>query len=127
MKTAFYFGILAASLFAVSLTACKKDKSTAPLIVISEPDNGASIALSDSLHIEGTLSDDESLHEASVIIKSMAGDTVFSAYPYVHDLKTYNFHYHFHPMNAGMYHLHVNVEDHDENLTTAERSFTVTP
>ncbi|MCW5908443.1 MAG: hypothetical protein KIS94_11330 [Chitinophagales bacterium] len=79
--------------------------------------------MSDTVNVSITATDDESLHEMSVIIKSHAGDTVFTAYPYVHDLKTYMFNDYYHTNNAGMYHLHVSAVDHDNKRSNKEVLF----
>lgn len=122
-------GILAIALLAVvySLPSCKKTENKAPVIVLDEPADGESIVLTDSLHIEGTASDDDELHEMSVLVTSHMGDTVFASYPTVHALKTYTFHYHFHPADTGMFHLQIAAADHEDAVTTKEVMFTVTP
>lgn len=122
-------GILAITLFilAYTLPSCKKNENQAPVVVIDEPADGETIALTDSVHIEGTASDDDALHEMSILITSHMGDTVFAQYPTVHALKTYTFHYHFHPADTGMFHLHVAAADHEDAVTTKEVMFTVTP
>ena len=68
----------------------------------------------DTIHIQGTVTDDKSLHEMSVVLVKGTSDTVYAEYPYVHDLKTYPFQYYFHPTASGTYTLHVNATDHDE-------------
>lgn len=122
-------GVLAIALIALvyTLPSCKKTENKAPVIVLDEPADGETIAITDSLHIEGTASDDDELHEMSILITSHMGDTVFAQYPTVHAMKTYTFHYHFHPADTGMFHLHVAAEDHEDGLTTKEVMFNVTP
>ncbi len=107
------FVVLTALVFAVS-SCSKKTENQAPVITLSEPGDGESISITDSLHIMGTLTDDESLHEASILVIGSGGDTAFQEYPVVHDLATYTFHYHFHPTHTGNYTLQVTAEDHDE-------------
>ncbi len=110
--------------FAVS-SCSKKSENGAPVITLDEPADGESIAVTDSLHIEGNFTDDEGLHEASILVVKSTGDTAFQQYPYVHDLKTYSFHYHFRPSATGSYTLKVVVEDHDEMRSEKNVSFTV--
>lgn len=110
--------------FAVS-SCSKKSENASPVITLVEPADGESIAVTDSLHIEGNFSDDEGLHEASILVVKSTGDTAFQQYPYVHDLKTYSFHYHFKPSSAGSYTLKVVAEDHDEMRSEKNVSFTV--
>lgn len=81
--------------------------------------------LPDSTHIEGRASDDEELHEMSVIVKDHMGVTVFADYPTVHALPSYSFHYHFATSDTGMYHLHITAADHDGGLTSKEVMFHV--
>ena len=109
---------------AFAISSCAK-KNAAPVVNIEEPTDNEMVALTDSAHIEGTLTDDEELHEASVLVIKSTGDTALQDYPYVHDLKTYSFHYHFHPVTTGTYTLKVTAIDHAENSTTATRTFTV--
>ena len=110
--------------FAVS-SCSKKSENAAPVITLDEPADGESIAVTDSLHVEGKFTDDESLHEASILVVKSTGETAFQQYPYVHDLKTYSFHYHFKPSSDGSYTLKVVVEDHDEKRSEKNVSFTV--
>ena len=107
---------------AFTISSCAK-KNAAPVIDIQEPLNNEMVTLPDSVHVEGTITDDESLHEASIVIIKSTGDTAFQDYPYVHDLKKYDFHYHFHPSTAGTYTLHVTAADHKELKT--EKTLTI--
>jgi hypothetical protein len=116
-----------ALLLAVFVSSCSKKGNEAPVVTITEPDNNATVALSDSLHIEGKMTDDESLHEAIIVVTNSTGGVVFQAVPTVHDLKTYTFHYHFQPIVVGSYKLSVTAEDHDGKSSTAERDFTAIP
>lgn len=109
----------------IQFSSCKKEENKAPVIVVDEPTEGAMTMLPDSTHIEGTVTDDDALHELGVVIKNHMGDTVFAEYPSVHALKTYNFHYHFATSDTGMYHLHVTAEDHEGGEATKEVMFHV--
>lgn len=116
--------VLAVLLFTIS-SCTKKSENNAPVVVIDEPTDGAITTLPDSTHVEGTATDDEELHELSVIIKNHMGDTVLAQYPMVHALPTYSFHYHFATSDTGMYHLQVTASDHDGGLTSKEVMFFV--
>lgn len=108
------------------ISSCKK-KNEAPVIVFNEPGEGEEYHLStaDSIHCEFTVTDDNSLHELFVVCTGPAGDTIFSAEPMVHDLKTYEFHGHPHPSVVGAHHIIVTVEDHDGAVTTGTRNVSV--
>lgn len=110
----------------VAITSCKK-KSDAPVVSITSPANNSSIVLGDSIHIEGKLTDDKSLHEAAIYVMSPGEDTLLKDYPYVHEKKTHSYHYHYKPDSLGVYLIQVIAEDHDANTTIAARTFSVTP
>jgi hypothetical protein len=126
-----FVAVLVILIFAAS---CKKEQEVikvtrvniAPVLTLEEPDDTSNWRLADSVHIEGNISDDDGLHVFSVIVSYM-GDTVFTQFPPVHDLKTYDFHYHFMPSAAGLYYLSVAVEDHDSTWTQVSRKFSVAP
>lgn len=105
----------------------KKHGQSAPVIIVNSPQPNDSIAVSDTVPVLITATDDESLHEMSVIVKTHAGDTVFAEYPYVHALKTFAFTGYFHTNSAGMYHLHVSAIDHDDERTNKEVLFYIVP
>ncbi|MCS6933575.1 MAG: DUF4625 domain-containing protein [Chitinophagales bacterium] len=126
MKNIIIIFTVAAALMTGALLSCQK-KSEAPSVTITSPANNATIYLGDSLHIEGKLSDDESLHEAAIRVMAPSGDTVMAEYPSVHDLKTYTFHYHYKPLVTGVFLLQVVAEDHDGNRTVQGRNFSVAP
>ncbi len=120
------FGLAIVSALAITISSCNSKKENgAPVITIEEPEDGLTIPLTDSAHIEGVVTDDESLHELSIVVVKSTGDTVLEAYPNVHDLKTYSFHYHFHPSTVGNYTLHVTAEDHDSKSATSTRGIIV--
>ncbi len=115
--------VITAITFAVS--SCGQKENQSPVVTIEEPLDNDTISVTDSLHIEGSLTDDESLHEASILVIQSTGDTALQEYPYVHDLKTYDYHYHFHPSVVGTYTVKVTAEDHEEKSATTTRTFTV--
>ena len=108
------------------ISSCKK-KNEAPVIVFNEPAEGEEyhLSIADSIHCEFTVTDDNSLHELSVVCTGPSGDTIFSAAPMVHDLKTYEFHGHPHPTVVGAHHIIVTAEDHDGAVTTGTRNVSV--
>lgn len=123
-----FFSLFIITGLTLIISSCsKKTEKSAPVIKLDEPADGETVAITDSLHIEGNFSDDEGLHEASILVIKSTGDTAFQQYPYVHDLKSYSFHYHFRPSSAGTYNLNIIVEDHDELRSEKNVSFTVTP
>ncbi|MFN8287930.1 MAG: DUF4625 domain-containing protein [Chitinophagales bacterium] len=126
MKKGLFFTLLMVSAgFLFTIQACKDKENQAPVITLAEPADGEMVMLGDSVHIEFTATDDEELHEASVIIKSHMGDTVYAEYPMVHGLKTYDYHEHYHPVDTGMFHINIAVSDHDDKTTTKEVMFHV--
>lgn len=115
--------VIAALAFTIS--SCDPKQNTAPVIDIEEPLASDTILLGDSVHVEGTVTDDESLHELMVTVTNATGGTVFQSVPTVHDLKTYSFHYHVTPLSTGTHTLTVIAEDHEEKSATATRTFVV--
>ncbi len=126
-KTVLLFLVTVSAVFILTTQSCKEKENQAPVVTVDEPTNGETISLGDSIHIEFTATDDEELHEASVIVKSHMGDTVFADYPVVHALKTYSYHEHFVPADTGMFHIHINVADHDDKTTSKEVEVNVMP
>lgn len=120
IKTTVAIAATVISLVFIMASCSKKSENQAPVISIIEPTTGDSTALSDSVHIEITMTDDESLHEAAILVLGSAGDTAFQQYPTVHALKTYTFHQHFHATAAGSYQLKVVATDHD--MKSAEKT-----
>lgn len=118
------FTFIAILVFTISSCGSKKENA-APVIIIEEPEANDTIIVSDSLHVEGKATDDEGLHELSVLVISSTNDTAFRQDPNVHDLKTYTFHYHFKPSTVGIYTLQVTAADHEEKFSTATSNFVV--
>lgn len=124
-KVSLFFLLAIAAGFIFVVQSCKKENQ-APVLTLDEPADGESIAITDSLHIEGEATDDKELHEMSILILSHMGDTVYSEYPAVHGLGSYTFHRHYHPTDTGMFHLHIMVSDHDDATAEKQLMFTVT-
>lgn len=115
--------VFASLVFAVS--SCNKKENLPPVISLDEPTAGDTVTIPDEIHMEGDFSDDEALHEASIVLLTWAGDTAYQVYPIVHDLKTSHFHYHFDPTLTGNYTLKVTAIDHDDAQTEKIVNFTV--
>jgi hypothetical protein len=125
-QTLLLTGILSFALIVFISSCNKKDEGTgAPVISLQSPADNSMMTTGDTLTITGTITDDEALHEVSVLIIKSTGDTAFQEYPYVHALKTYNLSYRYKPTTAGDYTVKVTAEDHDEKNTTVSRALTV--
>lgn len=115
----------------VSFNACKDDDddhaadTTAPVLTIEDPTEGASI--SGEVHIHGDVTD-ESLHEMEIkVTQDSDGAELFKANPTVHDLTEYQFDEHFTPgvLAETPVTLTITVEDHSDNVTTKTVKFKV--
>lgn len=74
------------------ITACQHQpdpEPAAPEIDITNPPSDVIFNNGDTIHMEGTLSDEDALHEASILISDTA-DTFFIYQPYVHDLQSFD-------------------------------------
>lgn len=118
--------VIAAMSFAIA--SCSKEKTNeAPTITLQEPEENATVALNDEIHVEGTASDDNELHEMAIWVTYM-GDTLPNPeYPTVHAMKTYDFHSHYDATAAGTYTVNVVAADHEGLITSVTRTVTVTP
>lgn len=121
-----FLSALILTAFAFAVSSCGH-KNEAPVINLEEPDATSNLVLGDSIHIEGTVTDDESLHEMSITITNPSGGTVFQSFPTVHNLKTYDFHYHFTPLAAEVLTLTIIAEDHEGESATKTATITVSP
>lgn len=107
------------------IASCSKEKTNeAPTITLDEPADNSTITLGNEIHVEGTATDDNELHEMAIWITYM-GDTVANSYPTVHAQKSYDFHTHYEPVAAGTYTVNVVAADHDGLTTTETRTVTV--
>ncbi len=120
-----YLVLAVVTTIAFTVFSCGKKENQAPVITITKPADNDTITIPDSLHMEGTITDDKSLHEMSVLVIGATGDTSFQEKPYVHNLKTYKIRYDFFPSVAGTYTLQVTAQDHDSKSSTATRNITV--
>lgn len=122
-----FFSVQLLTFFAFTISSCSDKKNEAPVITLDEPANGETIVLGDSIHIEGMVTDDESLHELMIKVSNSAGATVFQSVPAVHNLKSYTFHHHVTPFSADVHTLTITAADHEEVSSTKTVTFTVTP
>ena len=106
------------------VSSCKKENQ-APVVVVNSPTGAIMFSVGDTIGIQGRVSDDAGLHEAGIVLVKSTGDTIFTDYPYVHDLKTYSFQYYFLPTVSGSYTLHVTAEDHMQAVTEKTVPFMV--
>lgn len=106
-----------------SVSSCKKNENKAPVISLVEPEDNSTVTVGNEIHVEGTMTDDESLHEAAILVIK-GTDTVLATYPTVHELTSYPFHVHADATTAGTYTVKVFAEDHDGAQTTVTRTVT---
>lgn len=106
-----------------SVSSCKKNENKAPVISLVEPEDNSTVTVGNEIHVEGTMTDDESLHEAAILVIK-GTDTVLATYPTVHELTSYPFHVHADAATAGTYTVKVFAEDHDGAQTTVTRTVT---
>ncbi len=108
----------------VTTSSCsKKAENKAPVISLVEPEDNSTVTVGNEIHVEGTMTDDESLHEAAILVIK-GTDTVLATYPTVHELTSYPFHIHADATTAGTYTVKVFAEDHDGAQTTVTRTVT---
>lgn len=122
-STLLALAVIAAMSFAIA-SCSKEETNAAPTITLVEPENNSTVTLGNEIHVEGTATDDNELHEMAIWITYM-GDTVENSYPTVHAMKTYDFHTHYEATAAGTYTVNIVAADH-EGLTASEtRTVTV--
>lgn len=115
----------------LTVAACHKhehnDDANAPIIMLENPVEGAS--LSGEIHIHGVVTD-ESLHEMEIkVTLDSDGSELLKVNPGVHDKTSYEFDAHFTPNVAveTAVTLNIIVWDHSDNSTTKTVKFTVKP
>ena len=125
MKKTILFSAAIVAVATITLISSCGHKNAAPVVTLDEPADAGVFTVGDTVHVEGDLTDDESLHEASILFFRAGVDTPLAEYPYVHDLKSYHFHHHVPVMNAGSYQVQVVAEDHDGESATKTVTVTV--
>lgn len=125
MKKTILFSAAIVAVAAITLISSCRHKNAAPVVTLDEPADAEIFAVGDTVHVEGDLTDDESLHEASILLFRTGVDSPLVEYPYVHDLKSYHFHHHVPVTNAGTYKVQVTAEDHDGEMATKTVTVTV--
>lgn len=116
--------IITLSLFLLA-ASCKKGKNEAPEITIASPTANQAFTAGATVNVSGTATDDEALHEASVLVIAPANDTILKEYPTVHSEASYSFNYSITATNTGTYQVQVVFADHDGEETKKEVTFSV--
>ena len=122
------FILLLVGTFAACIVAsCKKNPGPEnPVITLTSPADTLVINVGDTISINGTVTDNESLHEVFISFKNNGSDSVLiNDNPYTHGSKSYTFRYTWYPSYTSTYTLNVIAQDHDLNTTEKDFSFTV--
>jgi len=122
-----FFGALCLLTVAACHEHNHKDDVTAPVIMLENPVEGAS--LSGEVHVHGVVTD-ESLHEMEIkVTLDSDGSELLKTSPSVHNKSSYEFDAHFTPSVAveSAVTLNITVWDHSDNSTTKTVKFTVKP
>lgn len=122
--------VIAAS-FAVifSVQSCKKETGNQPPVIeLQKPTANTVIEAGNALHIQGTVTDEDALHEGRIQL-STATETLWDTAFSVHGMKSHHFHEHFHTHVSDTTHatFKISFSDHDENVATKEVSVTFLP
>lgn len=123
MQTILTVTIALLSITIATPSCSKKAENKAPVITMLEPEDNSSVTVGNEIHVQGTMTDDESLHEAAILVIK-GTDTILASYPTVHELTTYDFHAHADATTAGSYTVKVFAEDHDGEQTVVTRTVT---
>lgn len=120
-KTILFFFSMALLVF----YGCNKKANKAPELTITSPTEWQSFGLGATVPIAGTATDDEALHECSIVVTNQLGDTVYTNYPTVHAQKSFTIGYSFTALDTGTHHLSALFEDHEEAQVSKQVTFTV--
>lgn len=119
--TAIVIATLTTAIFAQS---CNKEEhgNQAPVITLEEPEENTVVQAGSALHIEGSATDDDQLHEGRFQLITDGGASLWDTALTVHGLSEYNFHTHYHTTVSDTTNatLKVTFSDHDELVTTKE-------
>lgn len=116
---------LLASTLVITFSSCNKQDDEKPVITLSTPADEQDYEPGDTIFIEGTVTDNEALHEMVIqVIKEEGGDTVLYYTPTVHDTKSYTIDTMLIPSDTVHVHFHLKVEawDHDDNSAEVLRT-----
>lgn len=116
--------IISVSMFAYS---CKKNTGPSePVITLLSPSDTTIIQSGDTVLIEGTVTDNKSIHELYFTFRNTTTDsTILYDHPYAHGAKSYSFRYTWYPSSPASYKFTVDVHDHDENYVYKDFIMTV--
>jgi hypothetical protein len=112
---------------AILVNSCKKNTGPSnPVITLNSPLDTLIIHTGDTVLINGTISDNKSLHEVFITFRKEGNDTLLiNDNPYTHGGKQYEFRYIWFPSQAGLYQLDVEAQDHDNHSVKKDFPFTV--
>ena len=119
--------LVVGAFLAAIVASCKKNPGPAnPVITLTSPADTLVINVGDTISINGTVTDNESLHEVFISFKDNSSDSVLiNDNPYTHGSKSYTFRYTWYATDASNYTLNIIAQDHDLNTTEKGFSFTV--
>ncbi len=121
----FIFLISLSAVVLLTVGSCNKKDNKSPELTISSPTEWQSFALNSNVNITGVATDNNALHEGTVIVTNFKGDTVYANYPTVHSLQSFDINYSFAAADTGAHHLIILFEDHDEAQVIKEVTFIV--
>lgn len=112
-----------ATILVISFSSCKQTDDEKPVISLSTPTDEQDFAIGDTIFIHGEVTDNDALHELTVVLsKQETGDVVINYTPTVHDMTSFHIDTFYVP--ADLVHIHyilkIEAEDHDNNSTELE-------
>ncbi len=126
--------LLGIVIFSAMLISCRNDRhddddehddnktdTQSPSIDINTPTNAQIFSITDTIKINGLITENESLHEANIKITDLSSNaTVYANFPLVHDLTSYTFSQMFFPnvTTHTSYNVLVEATDHAGNKTS---------
>ena len=129
-KAIFFAAIIA--VLSMGFTSCKKDKED-PTIDIIEPDDGATLAWGEEIHVELNFNDDRDLKHYSIMIGDAAGvlDTNFN-FSYAEDISGTTHYFHEHAIvpdscSSTIIYIYYNVEDAEGKTAAKTLTLHITP
>ncbi len=119
----FKFLSLLAITFTILFSSCNNNENDGPVITLTTPADEQDFEIGDTIFIEGTITDEEALHELMLVLyKQETGDTVVHYMPTVHDMESFSIDTFYVPDDTVHIHFHLNIEawDHDNNKAQLE-------